>query len=52
MAVPKEELLKLEKQTSYAFQNFSTGMTECPNCGEYKLSHRVCKKLCSYNAKK
>ena len=19
------------------------GMTECPNCGEYKLSHRVCK---------
>ena len=43
MAVPKEERLKLEKQTSYSLQNFSTGMTECPSCGEYKLSHRVCK---------
>jgi len=25
------------------------GMTECPNCGEYKLSHRVCKNCGSYN---
>ena len=24
------------------------GMTECPNCGEYKLSHRVCKNCGSY----
>ena len=49
MAVPKEERLKLEKQTSYSLQNFSTGMTECPSCGEYKLSHRVCKNCGSYN---
>ncbi|MFQ3777823.1 50S ribosomal protein L32 [Staphylococcus equorum] len=25
------------------------GMTECPSCGEYKLSHRVCKNCGSYN---
>ena len=38
----KEERLKLEKQTSY-FKISVPGMTECPSCGEYKLSHRVCK---------
>ena len=52
MAVPKEERLKLEKQTSYSLQNFSTGMTECPSCGEYKLSHRVCKTVVLTTVKK
>ena len=34
MQYQKEERLKLEKQTSYSLQNFSTGMTECPEVVE------------------
>ena len=30
MAVPKEERLKQEKQTSYSFQNFSTWYDRMP----------------------
>jgi large subunit ribosomal protein L32 len=26
-------------------------MVVCPNCGEMKLSHRVCKECGSYNGK-
>ena len=28
------------------------GMTECPSCGEYKLSHRVCKTVVLTTVKK
>ena len=42
MAVPK-------RRTSKTRKNKVPGMTECPNCGEYKLSHRVCKNCGSYN---
>ncbi|MBQ5837058.1 MAG: 50S ribosomal protein L32, partial [Clostridia bacterium] len=27
------------------------GMTKCPKCGEYILSHRVCKNCGSYGGK-
>ena len=43
----KEERLKLEKINVVLIS--VPGMTECPNCGEYKLSHRVCKNCGSYN---
>ena len=43
MAVPKEERLKLENKRRTHFKISVPGMTECPSCGEYKLSHRVCK---------
>lgn len=31
---------KLKRRTHYKLQ--APGMVICPNCGEYKLSHRVC----------
>ncbi len=52
MAVPKEELLKLENKRRTHFKISVPGMTECPNCGEYKLSHRVCKTVVLTMAKK
>ena len=42
MAVPKEERLKQEKINAvHIFKISVPGMTECPNCGEYKLSPRM-----------
>lgn len=49
MAVPKEERQKQEKNKRRTHFKISVpGMTRCPNCGEYKLSHRVCKNCGSY----
>lgn len=46
MAVPKRRTSKTRKNKRRTHFKISVpGMTECPNCGEYKLSHRVCKKL-------
>ena len=40
----QKKRLKLEKiNVVLIFKISVPGMTECPNCGEYKLSHRVCK---------
>ena len=52
MAVPKEERLKLENKRRTHFKISVPGMTECPSCGEYKLSHRVCKTVVLTMAKK
>ena len=53
MAVPKEERLKQEKNKRRTHFKISVpGMTECPNCGEYKLSHRVCKTVVHTMVKK
>lgn len=49
MAVPKRRTSKTRKNKHDTHSKFHTGMTECPNCGEYKLSHRVCKNCGSYN---
>lgn len=43
MAVPKRRTSKTRKNKRRTHFKISVpGMTECPNCGEYKLSHRVC----------
>ena len=44
MAVPKRRTSKTRKNKRRTHFKISVpGMTECPSCGEYKLSHRVCK---------
>ncbi|HDK9107816.1 TPA: 50S ribosomal protein L32 [Staphylococcus aureus] len=50
MAVTKRRTSKTRKNKRRTHFKISVpGMTECPNCGEYKLSHRVCKNCGSYN---
>ncbi|MGV1143381.1 50S ribosomal protein L32 [Staphylococcus aureus] len=55
MAVPKRRTSKTRKNKRLFFSHFKIsvpGMTRCLNCGEYKLSHRVCKNCGSYNGGK
>ena len=50
MAVPKRRTSKTRKNKRRTHFKISVpDMTECPSCGEYKLSHRVCKNCGSYN---
>ena len=50
MAVPKRRTSKTRKNKRRTHFKISVpGMTECPSCGEYELSHRVCKNCGSYN---
>ena len=49
MAVPKRRTSKTRKTNVVLTSKFQYRMTECPSCGEYKLSHRVCKNCGSYN---
>ncbi|MCA0174421.1 50S ribosomal protein L32 [Bacillus hwajinpoensis] len=49
MAVPARRTSKTRKnkrRTHYKLE--VPGMVKCPNCGEYKLSHRVCKECGNY----
>lgn len=49
MAVPKRRTSKARKrQRRTHFKLHVPGMTACPECGEMKLSHRVCKSCGSY----
>ncbi len=45
MAVPKRKVsqARRDKRRSNVWKLPIPGMTKCPNCGEYNLSHRVCK---------
>ena len=49
MAVPKRKVSKArrDKRRSSVWKLDLPGMTKCPKCGEYILSHRVCKN-CGY----
>jgi len=48
MAVPKRRTSKARRDKRRAnWKLTSPGIAECPQCGESKLSHRVCKK-CGY----
>ena len=49
MAVPKRKVSKArrDKRRSSVWKLDLPGMTKCPKCGEYILSHRVCKS-CGY----
>ncbi|CAD2079357.1 50S ribosomal protein L32 [Jeotgalicoccus meleagridis] len=49
MAVPKRRTSKTRKNKRRSHMRLSMpGMVECPNCGEAKLAHRVCKECGSY----
>ena len=52
MAVPKRRTSKTRKnkrRTHFKLQ--VPGMVKCPNCGEMKLAHRVCKECGTYKGK-
>jgi large subunit ribosomal protein L32 len=52
MAVPFRRTSKMRKRTRRAhFKLRVPGMVVCPECGEMKLSHRVCKHCGSYKGK-
>ncbi|WP_240375151.1 50S ribosomal protein L32 [Bacillus piscicola] len=49
MAVPKRRTSKARKgQRRAHYKLQAPGMVECAECGEMKLSHRVCKNCGSY----
>jgi large subunit ribosomal protein L32 len=52
MAVPFRRTSKTAKRKRRTHFKLSVpGMVVCPNCGEMKLSHRVCKECGHYNGK-
>ena len=52
MAVPKRKTSKARRDKRRANWKLSLpGMIKCPKCGEYNLSHRVCKNCGTYNGK-
>ncbi|MDQ0227063.1 MULTISPECIES: 50S ribosomal protein L32 [Metabacillus] len=52
MAVPFRRTSKTRKRLRRThFKLQVPGMVECPNCGESKLAHRVCKACGTYKGK-
>ncbi len=52
MAVPKRRTSKSRKRKRRGHIKINVpGMLICPNCGEMKLSHRVCKECGHYGGK-
>ncbi|NLC67059.1 MAG: 50S ribosomal protein L32 [Clostridium sp.] len=53
MATPKRRTSrsKRDMRRSQTFTTTTPGITECPQCHEMKLSHRVCKTCGYYNGK-
>ena len=52
MAVPKRRTSKERKNKRRThFKLRVPGMVECPECGEMKLSHRVCKECGTYKGR-
>ena len=49
MAVPKGKISKQRGNTRFSngYKAHSANLVACPQCGELKVSHRVCKK-CGY----
>ena len=50
MAVPKKKVSKArrDKRRSNVWKLDTPGMTKCLSCGEYNLSHRVCRNCGRY----
>lgn len=49
MAVPVRRTSKKKKNMRRSHLKLNVpGMVSCPNCGEYKLSHHVCKTCGTY----
>ncbi len=52
MAVPQRRTSKTRKRKRRTHFKISVpGMVVCPNCGEMKLSHRVCKECGHYDGR-
>ncbi|NLU36359.1 MAG: 50S ribosomal protein L32 [Clostridiales bacterium] len=52
MAVPKKKTSRARRDKRRAnWKLTAPSIVECPQCGEAKLSHRVCKKCGYYNKK-
>ena len=53
MAVPKRKVSKArrDKRRSSHWKLDAPTMQKCPKCGEYVLTHRVCKNCGTYNGK-
>lgn len=53
MATPKRKTSKArrDKRRSAVWKLDAPGMVKCPKCGEYMLTHRVCKSCGSYGGK-
>lgn len=52
MAVPKKKTSSGRRDRRRAnWKLTAPGITECPQCGEMKLSHRICKHCGYYNKK-
>ena len=54
MAVPKRKTSKArrDKRRSSHWKLEAPGIVACPNCGAYRLPHRVCKACGHYNGRK
>ena len=53
MAVPKRKVSKArrDKRRSNVWKLDAPTMVKCPKCGEYNLTHRVCRNCGSYAEK-
>lgn len=53
MAVPKRKTSKArrDKRRSSHWKLDAPNIVECPKCGAYRLSHRVCKACGTYNGR-
>ena len=52
MAVPKRKVSKARRDKRRAnWKLLVPGMVKCPQCGELKLQHRVCKACGTYKGK-
>ena len=51
MAVPKRKVSKArrDKRRSNVWKLELPSMAKCPNCGEYNLAYRVCRKCGNYD---
>lgn len=52
MAVPKGKTSKAMKRKRRTHKKLAVpGLNTCPNCGEFKLSHRICSNCGYYDGK-
>lgn len=53
MAVPKRKVSKArrDKRRSSTWKLDTPALSKCPKCGEYNLTHRVCKACGFYGGK-
>ena len=54
MAVPKKKVssARRDKRRSNVWKLTAPGIVKCKSCGEYLLSHRICKSCGAYDGRK